>query len=68
MAAPTGTWTAIDTADWDAGDGIYVDKLLLLLQDIQYLYDQISAVVSSNYWALFEQRLQNGLVPGGPFA
>lgn len=37
MAAPSAIWTALDTADWDAGDGVYEDKLLQVLQDIMHL-------------------------------
>jgi len=37
MAAPTATWTALDTADWDSGDGVYADKFLEVLQDIYHL-------------------------------
>lgn len=37
MAAPSAIWTALDTTDWDAGDGVYEDKMLQLLQDIMHL-------------------------------
>jgi len=67
MPAPSSTWTTQDTANWVAGS--LVRETLFkqaLLQNPQYLYDQLNAVVNNNFWANFEQQLQQGVALGAP--
>lgn len=69
MAAPLSILSDIDAADWVAGRVIREGPLReQVLQNLQYLIDQLSNVVESNFWLLYAQQLSVGDVLGTPFA
>lgn len=68
MAAfSSGTYTTTEALDWEAGDFLRFDKFRDQVgQNIEYLKANLDAVINNNFWANFEQQLQQGVALGAP--
>lgn len=68
MAAFSGaTYTTTEALDWEAGDFLRFDKFRDQVgQNIEYLKANLDAVINNNFWANFEQQLQQGVALGAP--
>lgn len=61
------TWTDTEATDWEAGDFLRFDALRDQVgQNLEYLKAAVDAVINNNFWANFEQQLQQGVALGAP--